>query len=62
VRSKHDDKPEATKETEEAYYITMKSIYDDGSREIKDQAVYYNTIDISTCAVDSQTKRIRNCA
>ncbi len=56
VGSKHDDKPEATKEIEEAYYTTMKSICDDGSREIgKDQGVYYNTIDISTCAVDPQT-------
>ena len=59
VGSKHGDKPEI----EEAYYATVKSICDDGSKEIKGQEVYYSTIDICTCAVDPLTFDVeKNCA
>ena len=60
VGSKNDDKPEI----EEAYYNTaVKGICSDGSRELKAQEVYYNTIDISTQAVDPQTLVMeKNCA
>jgi hypothetical protein len=43
VRSKHDDSPEGTKETEEAY-ITMKSICDDKPEATKEiEEAYYTT-------------------
>ena len=60
VGSKNDDKPEI----EETYYNTVvKGICNDGSRELKAQEMYYNTIDINTRAVDPQTLVMENnCA